>query len=112
MKFRSEQESDILSLDHELPNSDKVSFFETIYLYGDIRGKQFWPAFDKIRSTEGFRIVFRHHSPTTVNNNEKINVPGYAIELAIKSTEYRAEDDRKAKRPPSLSLIPQRCRQP
>lgn len=93
----------VLENDHIFPNIDAVSELEPLIVYGDIRSQRFWKFHESLLNTlnnlpnDVPQYIFRHYSyERKSSGDKKLFVPGYGIELAVKSTEYRAEDDRKA----------------
>ena len=45
--------------------------------------------------TKQIKLVLRHYIPS--KSSKKVNLSGYGVELAIKSTEYKAQDDTRVK---------------
>ena len=68
-------------------------------VYGDILSPDFYQVHELIKAMNtNLRYVFRHHlDSSSASHYSKVRIPGYGVELAIKSTEYKAQDDRKIK---------------
>ena len=70
----------------------------TIILYGEIGTPQFVSAFNNLWSkiqSSGIRICLRHW--VAIEPQERVRLSGYGVQLAVKSTEYKAVDDTKVK---------------
>uniref|UniRef100_A0A671STI1 UDP-glucose:glycoprotein glucosyltransferase 2-like n=1 Tax=Sinocyclocheilus anshuiensis TaxID=1608454 RepID=A0A671STI1_9TELE len=87
--------------DHQYPGVNGTDLPVAV-LYAEIGTKEF-NTFHKVlseRAQEGKLIyVLRHFEP----KNEKMLLSGYGVELAIKSTEYKAVDDTQVKESKSLT---------
>lgn len=88
------------SIDHIYPS--KFSCLQhskpilTVILYTNIGSENFYRIHklirDKITSDSPLRYIVRHN-PLISNEPTKVALSGYGVELAIKSTEYKAQDD-------------------
>ncbi|XP_075057628.1 UDP-glucose:glycoprotein glucosyltransferase 1 isoform X2 [Mixophyes fleayi] len=82
--------------DHQYPGTSHVS--PVVILYAEI-GSEDFSRFHQIlsaRAREGeFSYVLRHYVQNP--RKEKVYLSGYGVELAIKSTEYKAKDDTQVK---------------
>lgn len=95
-------------------NNPKAKEFElmTAILYGEIGSEEFVDLYNyckKMADMGKMNFVVRHLAKQTNNNTnngvgsaslrnkERVSIGGYGIELAIKSTEYRAQDDTRVK---------------
>ena len=97
----SEREKFLLPFDHHYSklNENQTSLV-TVVLYGDFGNQiEFKPFHSKLVSlVENGRIdyVLRHNSRRSTDDNQrKVRLAGYGVELQIKSTEYKAKDDSK-----------------
>ena len=85
-------------------NNPKAKEFEimTAVLYGEIGTAEFWDLYEfckKLADMGKINFVVRHLvSPSSGNGSkDRVSLGGYGVELAIKSTEYRAQDDTRVK---------------
>lgn len=86
----------LISLDHHHAGSRKI--VPIVIAYGNILRPQFWLVHDFLLSHRNeFHYVFRHYLPSGHDSSLKVRIPGYGVEMAIKSTEYKAQDDSKIK---------------
>ncbi|XP_039963772.1 UDP-glucose:glycoprotein glucosyltransferase [Bactrocera neohumeralis] len=81
------------SFDHVYPGSENNS--RTVILHGDFASNSF-SAYHKILSKEArsgnIRYIVRHYLVNNTNNNP-VRLSGYGVELHLKSTEYKSQDD-------------------
>uniref|UniRef100_A0A1I8B9P0 UDP-glucose:glycoprotein glucosyltransferase n=1 Tax=Meloidogyne hapla TaxID=6305 RepID=A0A1I8B9P0_MELHA len=91
--------SQIYSIDHLYPNNfpDVNNYkFPLIVLYANIGQpnlfQQFHKEFVKMSNNGLIKYVFRHFDKKTVST-PLVSLSGYGVELAVKSTEYKALDD-------------------
>ena len=87
----------IYKIDHVYSrlNSKAIS----VILYGDFTLNEFVPIFDYLKllaNKEKISLYLRHFVKKEPNF-EKVSLSGYGVELQIKSTEYKAQDDTKVK---------------
>ena len=81
---------------HWDPEADK-----TVILYGKIGSRQFSEMHNTLKSkaSQGLiKYVVRHYLPVEETNKKtqpQLRLSGYGVELQIKSSEYKAQDDRK-----------------
>uniref|UniRef100_A0A5S6QWU0 UDP-glucose:glycoprotein glucosyltransferase n=1 Tax=Trichuris muris TaxID=70415 RepID=A0A5S6QWU0_TRIMR len=90
----------IFSFDH-VYTTKRSSASKWVIMYADLESNEFgaWHALLKSRANKGeLNYVFRHLPRA---GNGKVTLSGYAVELAIKSTEYKAQDDTKIRSKPS-----------
>lgn len=87
-------------------NNPKGKEFEimTAILYGELGSEEFADLYNyckKMADMGKMNFVVRHLAKNnrdgSVRNKERISIGGYGVELAIKSTEYRAQDDTRVK---------------
>lgn len=86
----------LFKLDHHHPHHDPSA--ETVILYAEAGTKSFQRMHNKIKklASEGkVDYVFRHFIQN--RPKEKVRLSGYGVELQIKSSEYKAQDDRELK---------------
>uniref|UniRef100_A0A0A9Y4P1 UDP-glucose:glycoprotein glucosyltransferase n=2 Tax=Lygus hesperus TaxID=30085 RepID=A0A0A9Y4P1_LYGHE len=85
--------ADILTLDHKYPGSDSGPL---VILYGELGSPEF-SEFHKYLSDKAKRgeiqYVIRHW--VKERQQRKVRLSGYGVELQLKSTEYKAQDDTK-----------------
>ena len=84
----------LYSVDHIYPTSLLIDNPITVILYGSAGTERFFKLHNFLRqqSVENhFRYVVRYYYPTV--DSTKVALSGYGVELAIKSTEYKAQDD-------------------
>ncbi|KRZ49842.1 UDP-glucose:glycoprotein glucosyltransferase 1 [Trichinella nativa] len=77
--------------DHIYPGSKQGSV--CVLLYADIENPHFKPwhlQLKKLVQRDGISYILRHYPKM---NDDMVALSGYAVELAIKSTEYKAVDD-------------------
>uniref|UniRef100_W8AWU6 UDP-glucose:glycoprotein glucosyltransferase n=1 Tax=Ceratitis capitata TaxID=7213 RepID=W8AWU6_CERCA len=81
------------SFDHIFPGSKNDS--QTVVLYGDFATDTF-SAYHKLLSNEALsgniRYITRHFIPSLANR-KTVRLSGYGVELHLKSTEYKSQDD-------------------
>lgn len=92
-KFKSSAEnSDLYSFDHVYPGTETNSFVNV--LYGEIGSKEF-NQYHNVLKTEAqqghIKYVARHYIRERLKT--KVRLSGYGVELHLKSTEYKAQDD-------------------
>ncbi|OQV12944.1 UDP-glucose:glycoprotein glucosyltransferase 1 [Hypsibius exemplaris] len=87
----------LISVDHHYPGSRDAK--RTVIVYGNILRPEFWAVHELlVAHTDQVRYIFRHYADSRdLVNVSKIRIPGYGVEMAIKSTEYKAQDDSKIK---------------
>lgn len=85
-------------------NNQKAKDFKimTVILYGEIGSKNFIELYDyckQLADSGKINFIVRHLAlkDKEVDKVQRISIGGYGVELAIKSTEYRAQDDTKVK---------------
>ena len=86
----------IFDLDHLYPHQDPLS--EIVILYGEVGSKSFQRMHRKLAkmASEGrVKYIFRHFLSN--RSLHKTRLSGYGVELQIKSSEYKAQDDRELK---------------
>uniref|UniRef100_A0A8C4IJP8 UDP-glucose ceramide glucosyltransferase-like 1 n=1 Tax=Dicentrarchus labrax TaxID=13489 RepID=A0A8C4IJP8_DICLA len=84
--------------DHTYPGVNKTDV-PVVILYAEIGTKKF-TTFHKVLSEkagEGTLVYVLRHYVAVSSNPQKMLLSGYGVELAIKSTEYKAVDDTKVK---------------
>ncbi|XP_077622857.1 UDP-glucose:glycoprotein glucosyltransferase 1 isoform X2 [Crocuta crocuta] len=82
--------------DHRYPSSNPES--PVVIFYSEIGYEEFYNSHRQLisKSNEGkINYVFRHYIPNP--RKEPVYLSGYGVELAIKSTEYKAKDDTQVK---------------
>ena len=73
----------------------------TVILYGQIGSRKFAELHSalKAKASKGLiKYIVRHYlgaDPNTKKQTNKLRLSGYGVELQIKSSEYKAQDDRK-----------------
>ncbi|XP_055376689.1 UDP-glucose:glycoprotein glucosyltransferase [Condylostylus longicornis] len=80
------------SFDHIYSGSDKNAL--SVVLYGDIGSDEFheYHKFLKQKAIEGqIKYISRHY--VKINNNKPVRLSGFGVELHLKSTEYKSQDD-------------------
>ena len=86
----------LYSVDHIFPSSSSQSSHQaTVILYADITSPSFADLHRFLVSASedhGLRYVLRYLYPVA-EDAPKVALSGYGVELAIKSTEYKAQDD-------------------
>ncbi|XP_064455820.1 UDP-glucose:glycoprotein glucosyltransferase 1-like isoform X2 [Ornithodoros turicata] len=85
-----------LKVDHVHPGGSPN--VPTVILYGDFAAPGFKTFHESLRArakNHEINYVLRHYSRT--QSSRKVRLSGYGVELAIKSTEYKAQDDTKVK---------------
>ena len=89
----------IYKIDHVFSKLNTNSI--VVILYGDFTTNEFSQAFDYLKqlaSKEKISLYLRHFlNADNENEIEKVSLSGYGVELQIKSTEYKAQDDTKVK---------------
>ena len=87
----------LISVDHHHPGSRDAS--KVVVVYGNILRPGFWRVHELLSANpHGIRYVFRHYiDARALTHLPKVRLPGYGVEMAIKSTEYKAQDDSKIK---------------
>jgi len=86
--------SPLFEFDHVYPSSGQKA--AVVILYAELGTEEFvrfHPVLAKLASTGEITYVLRHHVKNQAQN--KLRLSGYGVELAIKSTEYKAKDDTK-----------------
>lgn len=81
--------------DHIYPGSESNK--HTVVVYGDFTSQQFQDIHKDMLKNIGskdIRYVYRHFMQHN-SNTTKVMLSGYGVELAVKSTEYKAVDDQK-----------------
>ena len=84
------------SFDHCFPASSPSASSPVVLLHGEIGTPQFVSAFNVLwpqAEAGGIRLCLRHwiaNEPA-----ERVRLSGYGVQLAVKSTEYKAVDDTK-----------------
>jgi UDP-glucose:glycoprotein glucosyltransferase len=90
----------IYKLDHPHPGAASGDQSRpTAILYGDLLSKAFFELFDQLKphaESGAITLYYRPYVPTE-SNAEQVSLSGYGIELQIKSTEYKAQDDTRVK---------------
>ena len=102
-KFRQSKYKDGLSIIffnhryiHWAPEAEN-----TVILYGQIGSRKFAELHSalKAKASKGLiKYIVRHYlgaEPNTKKQNPQLRLSGYGVELQIKSSEYKAQDDRK-----------------
>ncbi|XP_029640881.2 LOW QUALITY PROTEIN: UDP-glucose:glycoprotein glucosyltransferase 1-like [Octopus sinensis] len=80
--------------DHHYPSPVQADVLVILYAQlGDSSMAEFHKHLKKLAVSKKINYVYRHYIPKP--SNEKVYLSGYAVELAIKSTEYKAKDDTK-----------------
>uniref|UniRef100_A0A1B0G8K0 UDP-glucose:glycoprotein glucosyltransferase n=1 Tax=Glossina morsitans morsitans TaxID=37546 RepID=A0A1B0G8K0_GLOMM len=86
---------DLHSFDHIYPGSENNSL--TAILYGDLGSKAFAQYHRYLAENAlplGVRYVTRHYLACTGSKvNKRVRLSGYGVELHLKSTEYKSQDD-------------------
>lgn len=84
--------SDLYSFDHIYPGTESNS--HVVILYGEVGSKSF-NEFHKYLKTEVEKGVVKYVVRHFVRNpsDTKVRLSGYGVELHLKSTEYKAQDD-------------------
>ncbi|XP_052863855.1 UDP-glucose:glycoprotein glucosyltransferase [Anopheles cruzii] len=80
------------AIDHIYPGSENNSL--TVVLYGELGTQEFKRFHDVIRPETdrgAVRYVLRHYVRGT--SSRKVRLSGYGVELHLKSTEYKSQDD-------------------
>uniref|UniRef100_A0A182J6H8 UDP-glucose:glycoprotein glucosyltransferase n=1 Tax=Anopheles atroparvus TaxID=41427 RepID=A0A182J6H8_ANOAO len=80
------------AIDHIYPGSENNSL--TVVLYGEIGTREFKEFHDAIRLATDrgtVRYVLRHYVRKV--SSRKVRLSGYGVELHLKSTEYKSQDD-------------------
>lgn len=86
----------IYKIDHVYSKSNLNSI--SVILYGDFTSQQFQSIFDYLKQLtrkDKISLYVRHFVKKTSKETEKVSLSGYGVELQIKSTEYKAQDDTK-----------------
>ncbi|KAL7990729.1 hypothetical protein Chor_014159 [Crotalus horridus] len=90
--------------DHKYPGTNSES--PIVVMYAEIGSKQF-SEFHRLLVSKAIageiNYILRHYVANP--NKEKVYLSGYGVELAIKSTEYKAKDDTQVKARSILSAI-------
>uniref|UniRef100_A0A0K2UY63 UDP-glucose:glycoprotein glucosyltransferase n=1 Tax=Lepeophtheirus salmonis TaxID=72036 RepID=A0A0K2UY63_LEPSM len=92
---KGSDELELLKIDHIYPHNS-VDATETIILYGLVGTSETHTLHEELKSlaSQGkIRYIFRPYLHNRPSN--KVRLSGYGVELQIKSTEYKAQDDRK-----------------
>lgn len=72
----------------------------TVVLYGELDSEEFKELYEyckKMASLGKMNFIVRHLTTHSSGNKQRVSLAGYGVELAIKSTEYRAQDDTRVK---------------
>ena len=90
----------VYKIDHLFANcrSSETNPLITAILYGQIGTDSFREQHNYLKSLAqngSIKYVVRHY--IQVKSNSKVSLSGYGVELAIKSTEYKAQDDTRVK---------------
>ncbi|RWS27572.1 UDP-glucose:glycoprotein glucosyltransferase 1-like protein [Leptotrombidium deliense] len=86
----------IHKIDHIYPQTHSSS--NILILYGEIGTKSFTDLYDVIKEkTKDFSFKFLVRHFVARKSRSKVALSGYGVELAIKSTEYKAQDDTRVK---------------
>jgi len=88
----------IYKIDHVYSRLSSKSI--VVILYGDFTLKEFNPIFDYLKQLANkgkISLYLRHFVKKESRDFEKVSLSGYGVELQIKSTEYKAQDDTKVK---------------
>ena len=96
LQEKTAEQVNIFSKDHVYP--ELCNSGSKVVVYGDITSKGFYKVHHAIKkiADEGLACyVLRHY--VSKKAEEKVSLSGYGVELAIKSTEYKAIDDSKVK---------------
>jgi len=96
--------SDHIYYAHNNPKGKKFEII-TAVIYGEIGTREFWELYEfakRLADLGKMNFVVRHYASEENSSNartakNRISLGGYGVELAIKSTEYRAQDDTKVK---------------
>lgn len=91
--------SDHLYFAHNNPKSKEFKIMTAI-IYGEIGSKEFTDLYDyckKMADLGKMNFVVRHLAIQDEREEHRVSLGGYGVELAIKSTEYRAQDDTKVR---------------
>uniref|UniRef100_A0A1I7WAN1 Ion_trans domain-containing protein n=1 Tax=Heterorhabditis bacteriophora TaxID=37862 RepID=A0A1I7WAN1_HETBA len=90
---RSINTPSLLSVDHIFGNNKDSP---VVIIYGDL-GSPDWLNLHKVATTlvreNKSKYIFRHFYNESFSTSEHVSLSGYGVELAIKNTEYKAEDD-------------------
>lgn len=94
---------------HNNPKAKKFGLITSV-IYGEIGSEAFIKLYDfakKIADLGKMNFVVRHLplSHRSNENSPKVSLGGYGLELAIKSTEYKAQDDTRVKGEESKLVI-------
>ncbi|CAB4060497.1 HUGT [Lepeophtheirus salmonis] len=92
---KGSDELELLKIDHIYPHNS-VDATETIILYGLVGTSETHTLHEELKSLASkgkIRYIFRPYLHNRPSN--KVRLSGYGVELQIKSTEYKAQDDRK-----------------
>ena len=84
----------LYNVDHIYPNQASLTK-ATIILYANVASPSFWPLHQylaKIATENSLRYVLRY-TYSLGPDSRKVALSGFGVELAIKSTEYKAHDD-------------------
>lgn len=88
----SSSSSELYSFDHIFPGTENNEVVAT--LYGEAGNKEF-NAFHRVLKSDaqssGLKYVTRHF--VRLRSQTKVRLSGYGVELHLKSTEYKAQDD-------------------
>uniref|UniRef100_A0A8D1SIS7 UDP-glucose glycoprotein glucosyltransferase 1 n=2 Tax=Sus scrofa TaxID=9823 RepID=A0A8D1SIS7_PIG len=82
--------------DHRYPSSNPES--SVVIFYSEIGSEEFYNFHRQLTSKSNagkINYIFRHYIPNP--RKEPVYLSGYGVELAIKSTEYKAKDDTQVK---------------
>ena len=90
---KSEENIELYEIDHVYPRDSQG--FADVIVYGEIGTPEFASAHKKMLASQG-RYILRHFIQAK-DEDDKVRLSGYGVELQIKSTEYKAQDDTKLK---------------
>uniref|UniRef100_T1KNA5 UDP-glucose:glycoprotein glucosyltransferase n=1 Tax=Tetranychus urticae TaxID=32264 RepID=T1KNA5_TETUR len=89
----------IYKSDHIHPESSSQANYITAILYGHFPSSSFSNLYNFLKTqvidTGRIKLLIRHYIPFVKPG--KVSLSGYGVELAIKSTEYKAQDDTRVK---------------
>lgn len=88
----------VYKMDHIFSGSQSSDQTITAILYGEIGTNSFHKLHQYLKQlakSGSIKYVIRHYIKEM--SNKKVSLSGYGVELAIKSTEYKAQDDTKVK---------------
>lgn len=91
--------------DHKYPSSQNSELVAAV-LYGEIGSKSFAVLHHELKklAAEGHIDYYVRHF-THQRSNKKVRLSGYGVELAVKNTEYKAQDDTKVEGIPFATIL-------